>query len=297
MRELCDATSACLESLEPRRLFNGVALAAATPAAYNLYNLMYTKKLGAWWTYDGDFAVTGDATDSGAGSITVGVLSKARTFDGHAGTLVYANSDGVDGKLGFYKDADGVHAATLVSVGDFGSLSVNLHGTVIAPPALTVGGAASSDGGTFDGKLTFDGDSLSATGTITGKATVKSQLLRTQRITVPAGTFGTVKGTTLITLSGTLKVRAAGRTFNFDYDATIAQTFWAAPGTGLVKFNSTNKIAATDGEDQDVAVKVDTHANLTGVQGAPVPLAAFAASPSVVTRFAADADDDDAVFA
>jgi hypothetical protein len=288
-----DLVPAAVEPLEHRTLLS------AAPS-FNLYNLMYTKKLGASWTYDGSFDVSGDASDSGSGTVTVGVLSKPKTFDGHLGTQVYTNSNGVDAKLGFYRDADGLHASALVNVSDFGTLSVSLKGTVLAPPTLTGGGPASRAGGTFTGTLSFDGDAISAEGTISGNATVRSQLLKTQKVTVAAGTFNTVKGTTTIALDGTLKIRAGGQTFNADYSATIAQTFWAAADVGVVKFNSTSRIGAS-GDGESASVRIDADGALTSYHkpkaSAPNAFAAAVAPATVARSTVSHEDDEVPVFA
>jgi hypothetical protein len=257
-----------VEPLEGRTLMSGVGpagstvvdAAAAAAASYNLYNLMFTTKRGASWAYAGDYQVTGDMTSSGHGPATVGVLSKQKAYGGQNCNVVYTNSNFLNGRLAFYQARDGVHAAAVVADVGVGKLTANLRGAVVAPPSLKVGGKAWSDTGTVDGS--FDLGSVGLGGSLTGKATVTSRLLKTQRITVPAGTFNTVKGTMTIALNGTLKISAQGQTVKLNFGGTIAETFWATNKVGVVKFNTTDAVTASYAGEK-IGITVTTHASLT----------------------------------
>jgi hypothetical protein len=248
------------ESLEPRWL-------AAAHTAYNFGRLTGYELAGRSWTYDVNYSLTSDVLPDSSGSTqaTVSVTTLRR------GTLFQVTSGGSQPGGGTIKilqpDRLGTNIIAVDSSTGLGKVKLTLTGTRLAPPSLAMN-TVYSDTGTFTGSFTGNAQGIAAVGTITGNTSTKCELLHTQTVTVPDGTFNTVEGTDTLVMTGTLKIKAQGQSVSASYSATYTETFWAVQGVGIVRSLDTVKIGLSV-KHQGASIVIHDTSLLTGRSQSP----------------------------
>jgi hypothetical protein len=94
---------------------------------------------------------------------------------------------------------------------------------------------------TYGLKIAGDITQASVTAQLTGDATSTMQVVGTESVTVPAGTFNSTK----ISGSTAFNITAHYLGIGFPLSSTMNSTFWLAPGVGLVKSVQTGDLAGT----------------------------------------------------
>ena len=208
---------------------------AAAAATINIEDLLGFTRRGAWWKYNTNFQIAGDAGNkSGSGPATVAVGKRTAKYNGQKSNIVTFSAAGAKLSTAWSTDSTGTDINAVGIKAGFGKVDLKLHGTQVAPTSLTIG-QPYSDNGTFDGKITAKIKGRRVTGTVNGTSSATSELTGTESITVPAGTFSATKGIYSVRFNGTIRVRYAGQTFTANFTATVNETFWAVQGTGVVK--------------------------------------------------------------
>jgi|GEM_PF-6646491 len=295
-----------VQALEQRMLLSGAhpvdaaALAAPREAAvhvptarpkeaassYNLMNLFAYDKLGAQWTYRTRYtARSSEGSDSGSGTQSVNVGRQTVRIDGHNCDVVTIDTPETSQKYAWYSDSSGTYCTLIATDLGMGKLELKLHDTRVAPRSLSVG-RTYSDKGTFDGTFTISGYGQSIVGKVGGSVAATSRLAGTETVKVAAGRFSAVKGQYELTMSGKMTIRYQGRNYTANFSATASETFWAVPGTGMVKSQDQMSVyVSMSGESERVTVTSNTE--LTGsslvktAARAPKAAAVFADRPII----------------
>jgi hypothetical protein len=250
------------EALEPRGLLSAPAAGAS------LQQLMGYDQLGATWDYASQYTATIDGdTTSDSGSASVNVRSDTGTFDGHQADLVdVTTGDGsATATTAWYSDSKGSHLAALITSTEQGTFSLDLHGALAAPASLAVGGKAFRSSGKFTGTFNVDAG-VSLSGSVSGKVQNTSQLIGTQVVDEPAGSFTATQGKQATTVNGTMTVRYQGHTYHLGYSSTVSQTFWTVEGVGVVKMTQELSVTLNEG-GHGVGADVVTASDLTDFSG------------------------------
>jgi hypothetical protein len=246
------AERAFVESLEKRELLSASilyggaapthssapAVYAAMPAAkqpsYSLMNLMNYNRRGASWRYAVRYSLSGSmGSRSGSGTETVRIASQPKNVDGHQCNAVVISDPNTTATFAWYSDSGGTYMTMQAMQVSGMKLTINLHGTRVAPKLLSAG-QKSSDSGDFDGTMNLSYAGQSAKATMSGSTSASSQLMGTEKVTVPAGTFRAVKGSYKVAMRGKITVTYQGESQTANFAGTATQTFWAVANRGVV---------------------------------------------------------------
>jgi hypothetical protein len=223
------AVPALIESLEPRTFLS------TTPEQHNLMSLLGYDRLGSSWKYSSAVTVSADGdTDTQSGSAKVAVAATKVRYDGRDCNAVKFSSGAVTLSTAWYTNSKGTFQTLTATAGDFGTITIKLHDTRVAPRAMVVG-QTYTDSGRFDGTFRGSFQGQTVTGSFRGTDSVTSTLWKHQTVRSRAGRFDTVKGSYDVNVSGKLTIRVAGQSVTANVNLTDSSVFWAAPGVGVVK--------------------------------------------------------------
>src|SRR5438105_2201694 len=106
-------------------------------------------------------------------------------------------------------------------------------------------GQSYTSGGTYTGTFTGTIHSQAVTGTFSGTDSVSSALFRHQTVHERAGTFDAIKGDYVLNASGKMTLKSGSQSITVNFTLVESNTFWAAPGVGVVREISDDSLGLT----------------------------------------------------
>jgi hypothetical protein len=225
-----------IESLETRRL-------CAAHKSFKFGSLTGYTLPGTSLSYDTNFSLKSNLIDPETGSGQVSINVSKAGGGSQPKYLIQTSTDD------FNTDTTSTSTLTLQSSGQNlnviklhtnvgnAAININLSNTRLTPLTTTLG-TSYSDSGSFSG--TFGGNTLGAkvSASVAGSATGTTKLLDTENVSVPAGTFSSIKGTYTISMTGSMHISLNGKSYNVAFSLSYANTFWAVQNVGIVKLKA-----------------------------------------------------------
>jgi hypothetical protein len=255
-----------VQALEARVLFS---------TTYNANELLGYVTDGAVWKYKESSSVSGDvkspSSSSGTGKVTVAQQSskifKDTISDGGGNSLIFTlKRNSTNDQL----------TKLQLKANDKTALKTSLKNAQFTPTSLKLG-KNYKGAGTYSG--TFFTKSL-GTIDIDGDAATSMKLIDVESVKVPAGTFAdAVKGKSVVDLNGGGMFSYQGQDVDVPFEVKQTLSFWAVPGTGVVKSTLTMVITADIPIQGTVKITFKGKSQLKSGPG--VVLTASVASPSL----------------
>jgi hypothetical protein len=225
-----------IEPLEDRLLL-------ASPEKFNLMSLLGYDRLGAWYKHRTTTTITSDIGSGGTSTVNTktAIAPQKKVYDGHASNLVKTTVVGRSGATAtsaWYRDSTGIYSTSQINSGGGVTISAELHDTRVGPKMLQTG-KKYTDSGSFDGSFRANVEGEIITGEFDGTSSASAKIFGRESISVRGKTYANaVKGVFTVALSGRIDVEVDDESLSATMKATVTQTFWAAPGVGVVSSDS-----------------------------------------------------------
>ena len=258
---------------QPFRFANST-LFTTNADAYQLEQLRRYDQVGSSWMYGTQFQASANigperVSHRGTGTLVLDAVGDQQGDGGYCVRATTRDADSV--QVGqtvacWRTDARGTHATELALNNELFSVSATLDSPLVAPAQLRLGQVnsssapftASARGEVEDGTIECD---------VRGRATVTSKLVRLEFVTVPAGSFLAARVEVSVSLQGRAECDFSGEedeeTFTGSFADMESQTFWAAPGVGALKANTTASLSLRVNRLGSALSRVSTNQELT----------------------------------
>lgn len=250
------------ERLENRWLLSGHK---AHAPSFDFAQLTDYTASGASWDYqitDSIQTSTG-ASDSGTGQSNILISQSRSTYSvqtSNSFTDESGNQSQGQTTINVQPDSKGLAVVQVTGTVGNATTSMNLTGAQLAPMS-SVEGKSYKDSGKFSGTYEENNDGTETDGTIKGSAKASSEILDTESVTVPAGTFSAIKGTFDVAMTGTLTLVVNGKKTNAGFSVSYPETFWAVQNVGIVQIQAATDIGIKV-KKQDITVQANVAAGL-----------------------------------
>jgi hypothetical protein len=203
----------------------------AEGVTYGMGDITHFGDTSEWWQYDVTYS---GLFGSGSESITMSVGDTLEQIGGHDCSVVSYSVNGIDFSTAWFTDAEGTHLSHWNMDGLFLPIDVDLGSLLIAPSDMEMNIENTGDG-TLNVHYSIDIGGDTAEINLTGSASVSSELLGGEQITVPAGTYMTTKLVTGVAFTGNINMTFLGQAFDYDFTIGCDQTAWCSSAVGIVK--------------------------------------------------------------
>jgi len=222
--------SAKVRSADGRISFTDAELFSRSECAYCVEELRCYNEANAWWQYDVQCA---GQSPAGPDQSTVAVVGRdVQHFQNMA-----ADQGSITESWRCLSGQSSLDSWNIAWAGE-NTATINFETLLAAGPADMQVGQTYESQAYFDGTWAATHMGQDVAGSLAGTATLETALTGHEQITVPCGTYLAVRGQSVLSISGTVEFESDGCFYYGTLRITQRQTWWAAPGVGIVRGTS-----------------------------------------------------------
>ncbi len=165
---------------------------------------------------------------------------------------------------GWYANSGGTYARMIYESNDAAAVRYWLEGMKVSPKYVYVGQSYDRSG-PFIGSLDFAYAGRRVYGKFVGTDIFHTKITGHERVTVRSGTYDAIKGTVSFNITGTVTVKDAGEIYTGNVTISQTQTFWAVPGIGMVKDQSSTYTRMSSAQTGKQIVRISQLSELAAV--------------------------------